>query len=165
MTNPGEAHEKWVPELTSFGARLALVRHRMGWNIKEAAAACGLPAQSWRGWELDGREPHRLVTIAMTISTIAGVDLDWLVYGPDRALRPVVSSQNLGGGEGTQLYVPEDFMAPHLFVPGERVLAVIGAHRPADGSSSARPLDHTRAVHQTRPTGAGSVRAAPAMGR
>jgi hypothetical protein len=42
MTTVLPAADKWVPELT-FGARLALVRHRMGWNIKEAAAACDLP--------------------------------------------------------------------------------------------------------------------------
>jgi len=59
MTMPEVETETWVPELT-FGARLALVRHKMGWNIKEAATSCGLPAQSWRGWEVDGREPHRI---------------------------------------------------------------------------------------------------------
>jgi transcriptional regulator with XRE-family HTH domain len=82
MTTPETETETWVPDL-NFGARLALVRHRMGWNIKEAAIACGVPAQSWRGWELDGREPHRLVTIALAIASRTGVDLNWLL-GLDR---------------------------------------------------------------------------------
>jgi len=75
----------WTPDDTTFGARLALVRQRMGWgNIAKAAKECGVPVDSWRNWEVDGREPHRLVTISMAIATRTGCDLDWLVYGPVR---------------------------------------------------------------------------------
>lgn len=74
-----------VPNASTFGARLALVRQLMRWgNIAEAARECGLPTDSWRNWEVDGREPRRLVTIAMAIATRANVDIDWLVYGPSK---------------------------------------------------------------------------------
>lgn len=136
MTTPQVERETWVPEIT-FGARLALVRHRMGWNIKEAAQACGLPAQSWRGWELDGREPHRLVTIAMTIAQRTGVDYLWLCHGPGRGQQGV-----------TQFYVPSR----------QRVLTTVGAGRPADGSSSVHSGQYTRAVRQTRPVVGRSIR-------
>lgn len=75
----------WTPDDATFGARLALVRQRMGWgNIAKAAKECGVPTDSWRNWEVDGREPHRRVTIAMTIATRTGCDYLWLVHGPDR---------------------------------------------------------------------------------
>lgn len=88
MTTPGETHqtpERWTPSLDTFGARLAAIRQKLGWNVKEAAIACGLPPENWRRWEQENIEPRRLVTIAMAIATRTGVDLDWLVYGPDRA--------------------------------------------------------------------------------
>ncbi|MFY1658540.1 helix-turn-helix domain-containing protein [Micromonospora sp. WMMD1274] len=73
----------WTVDDSTFSARLALVRLRMGWNIKEAARACGLPAATWRSWELDGREPHRIRTVAKQISTETGCDYLWLLLGPD----------------------------------------------------------------------------------
>jgi len=76
--------EPWVPSLDSFGSRLALVRHRMNWNVKEAARECGLPAASWRTWEMDGGLPRNIITIAMTIATRTGCDYLWLVHGPNR---------------------------------------------------------------------------------
>ena len=36
----------WVPDMSRFSVRLMLIRHELGWNAKEAALACGLPAQS-----------------------------------------------------------------------------------------------------------------------
>lgn len=73
----------WRPDDTSFGARLALVRQRMGWgNVKEAALACGQPVESWRSWERDGRQPRDYMRICMAISERTGVDLAWLVGMP-----------------------------------------------------------------------------------
>lgn len=80
--------EPWTADDSSFGARLALVRQRMGWgNVKTAAEACGLPVESWRNWERDGVEPRRLTTIAMAIATKTGCDYLWLVHGPNRGAR------------------------------------------------------------------------------
>jgi hypothetical protein len=106
MTTP----ETWVPELT-FGARLALVRQRMGWNVKEAARICGVPAQSWRGWEVHGRVPHNLVTISMQIATATGCDYLWLVHGPNRGM--VVLTPNRRYGIGQRL-IPRQPAAPGL---------------------------------------------------
>ena len=73
----------WRPDDTSFGARLALVRQRMGWGkVKEAALACGQPVESWRSWERDGRQPRDYIRICQDISERTGVDLAWLAGIP-----------------------------------------------------------------------------------
>lgn len=80
-TDVAKATIRWVPTLSTFAARLASVRHEMGWNAKEAALACGLPAASWREWELNGREPRGLQKIVEQISDRTGVDEYWLLTG------------------------------------------------------------------------------------
>ncbi len=76
------AQPGWIPQAGSFAARLALLRHQMGWsNVKEAALACGLPIESWRSWEKDGRQPRNLLRVVSTISTVSGVDYYWLLDG------------------------------------------------------------------------------------
>jgi transcriptional regulator with XRE-family HTH domain len=70
----------WVPELT-FGARLALIRQRYGWNVKEAAIACRLPVQSWRGWERDHMQPRRYIEVCRIIAEATGADYDWVLDG------------------------------------------------------------------------------------
>lgn len=73
----------WVPDDGQFGARLALVRQRMGWgNVKEAALACGLPVESWRGWERDGRLPRDLIGAGRAVAARTGCDLGWLIGVP-----------------------------------------------------------------------------------
>ena len=70
----------WVASDDTFGARLALVRQRMGWgNVKEAAIACGLPVESWRNWERDGRLPRDLFSVCRAVSERTGADLGWLM--------------------------------------------------------------------------------------
>lgn len=76
-----DAADRWVPDTSTFGARLALIRQRMGWNLKEAALACGLPQGSWREWELRGRDPRGLQAIADRIASHTGVDEYWLITG------------------------------------------------------------------------------------
>lgn len=84
-TNAGQA---WIPDDSTFGARLALIRQRMGWgNVKLAAEACGLPPESWRTWERDGVEPRGLNRIAKKISERTGCDYGWLLDGPALAGR------------------------------------------------------------------------------
>ena len=73
----------WTADDSTFGARLALIRQHMAWgNVKEAATACGIPAESWRTWERDGVTPRRLVEIAGIIADRTGCDFGWLVAGP-----------------------------------------------------------------------------------
>ena len=58
-----------------------MIRHEMGWNIKEAALACGFPAGTWREWELRGRDPRGLADIAEKIAARTGADEYWLMTG------------------------------------------------------------------------------------
>jgi hypothetical protein len=54
----------------------------MSWgNVKEAADACGLPVESWRRWERDGRAPRNVVEVSALIAERTGVDLGWLIAG------------------------------------------------------------------------------------
>lgn len=82
-TAPEQAAAKgWMPDDSTFGARLALIRQRMGWgNVREAAAACGVPSESWRTWERDGVVPRRLVEMSTLIARATGCDLGWLIAG------------------------------------------------------------------------------------
>lgn len=82
-TTDAEQQTGWVPDAgDAFGARLALVRQRMGWgNVKEAAVACGLPVESWRNWERDNREPRNYLEVCRTISNATGVSFMWLLTG------------------------------------------------------------------------------------
>ncbi len=80
----GEMHdtgtqEEWIPTDT-FGARLALVRNKLGMNQAEAAFLCGIPKQSWRRWEL-GQRPHDERAVARKIADGTGVDYRWLREG------------------------------------------------------------------------------------
>lgn len=125
----GRQVQPWTPDASTFGARLALVRQHMGWgNVKEAADACGLPAENWRRWERDGIEPRRLTTIAMTIATKTGCDYIWLCHGPGWAGSPRPTTG---------------------FATTARVLATVGEDSPGRRSRTSGPA--TRPVRQTRP--------------
>lgn len=81
---PASAGVGWIPDESTFAARLMAVRRHKGWgNVSEAARACGLPPENWRLWE-QGRIPSRLVTIGMVIAGNSGCDFLWLVHGPGR---------------------------------------------------------------------------------
>jgi len=125
-----EAPAPWIPRDTDFASRLALVRHHMGWNVKQAAQECGVPPATWRLWEVDGALPRNLVTICMAIAARTGCDLDWLVYGPSRG------GMTLTGRYGRQ----------------GRVVATMrmSAPDPAERQTSTSPAT-TRPVTQTRP--------------
>ena len=136
MTGDAVSHqEPWIADDATFGARLALVRQRMGWgNVKTAATECGLPTESWRHWERDGLEPRRLVTIAMAIATKTGCDYRWLVHGPDR-----------GDVRLTGRY------------DAVKVIAIVGEAR-SPHQRHVRRESPTRPVRQTRPIERGSSR-------
>ncbi len=94
--NEGREPRGWIANDSTFGARLALIRQRMQWgNVKEAAVACGLPAESWRTWERDGVTPRRVVEIAAIISERTGCDYGWLLAGSRLQNRP-------SGGSSTE---------------------------------------------------------------
>ena len=78
---PTKTGTSWIPSTRTFGARLALVRWQMGWNVKEAAEACGLKESNWRGWELDGRMPQKLNDVAGAIAMATGANKYWLMDG------------------------------------------------------------------------------------
>lgn len=88
MSTQPTHEESWIPSTDTFGARLALVRWRMGWNQKEAALACGLSQASWRGWELNGRGPRDLADVAARISDRTGVDDYWILTGKTHGVHP-----------------------------------------------------------------------------
>lgn len=99
----------WVPDLSTFASRLAAIRHQMGWNIKEAALACGIKPQSWRGWELGGHRPREYPELCQLIADRTGVDYVWLMTGQDR--RPMSVQLTRGGkesgGGGNAILTPE----------------------------------------------------------
>lgn len=89
MTIPMDTTQKWVPTTKTFGARLALVRQKMNWNLAEAADACGIPEANWREWELNGRTPRNISDIAIKISDHAHrVDDYWLSTGRTNGIYP-----------------------------------------------------------------------------
>lgn len=73
----------WTMDDSTFGARLALVRLKMDWNVKQAARECGQAAATWRSWEMDGVEPRRLREVCRAIATRTGCSYLWLLDGPD----------------------------------------------------------------------------------
>ncbi|GIE75752.1 hypothetical protein Aph02nite_17020 [Actinoplanes philippinensis] len=79
--NEGTTGGGWTVDDTTFGARLALVRQRMQWNIKEAAKECGLPPASWGTWE-NGAMPRKYTEVCEKIARRTGADFVWLIAGP-----------------------------------------------------------------------------------
>lgn len=69
----------WVPTDT-FGARLALVRQHMRWNVRQAAEECGLSHANWRKWE-HGVNPQKIHDAARRISDRTGCSYTWLLAG------------------------------------------------------------------------------------
>jgi transcriptional regulator with XRE-family HTH domain len=89
-----------IPRTDKFGARLALLRWHMGWNQKEAAAACGLSQASWRGWETEGRDPRDLVGTVSKICERTGVDEYWMLTGKTSVQQIVRDSFESSGPNG-----------------------------------------------------------------
>lgn len=133
MTTPETATrtptgQPWIPGDDTFGARLALVRQRMGWgNVAEAAQACDIPVPSWRNWERDGRTPRGIVEIASKIAERSGCDYLWLLTG--RRVNAVVTSSGSGG----QTTVPtlDQPKRPMLTGQMKRAVPPASSRRPA----------------------------------
>lgn len=78
---PRNLEQGWTVDDSTFGARLALVRQRMSWNIKQAARECGIPAASWGSWE-NGALPRDYTMKCRLIAERTGCDYGWLLDGP-----------------------------------------------------------------------------------
>lgn len=78
----------WVPDTSTFGARLALLRWKMGWNIREAERKCGISQNNWSGWE-QGKAPRKIVEVVSRIHWATGVNRDWLLFGVGNPNGPV----------------------------------------------------------------------------
>lgn len=79
MSNVVE-QQSWIPDTATFAARLALVRWRMGWNVREAERECHISQNSWLGYE-GGRQPRNFVEIVNRIVLRTGVNKVWLMTG------------------------------------------------------------------------------------
>jgi hypothetical protein len=83
----------WIPDTTTFAARLALIRREMRWNLKEASAECGLPSMnSWGNWEA-GSMPRNYMDAVDLIVKRTRVNRMWLMMGegsPSDYKSPVV---------------------------------------------------------------------------
>lgn len=125
MTQAQQSTAKgWMPDDSTFGARLALVRQRMGWgNVREAAVECGVPPESWRTWERDGVVPRRIVEIAGLIAERTGCDYGWLLAGPR------LRGENIGftGRYPAMTVRTTDGSRPRDSRPKGRALAAAGA--------------------------------------
>lgn len=109
-----QIHGKFVPRTNTFGARLALIRWQMGWNMKEAALACGFSQQSWRGWELQGHDPRGFAEVAERIAQATGVDEYWILTGKEPA-----DPTDPDGGERTPKLKPVSERKPLDYKVGD----------------------------------------------
>lgn len=101
MALPALTDTPWVPDDSTFGARLALVRWRLGWNVKEAADACGLNDQSWRNWE-SGKLPRDLLAVSAKIAGTTGCSEMWLVSGNQNWKQMTTSDLRVLDGGGME---------------------------------------------------------------
>ncbi len=70
----------WVPSTDTFGARLALVRQKMGWNQKQASEECDLSINAWARYEDEGGVADLIGTVRKIVSR-TGVNEMWLLTG------------------------------------------------------------------------------------
>lgn len=82
-----ELAPNWIPDVSTFGARLALVRWRMGWNLREAERECNITQNLWGGWEA-GKEPRGFIETVNRITLRTGVNRVWLMTGEGSPERP-----------------------------------------------------------------------------
>lgn len=102
MTN-ASTQPNWIPATDTFGARLALVRWHMGWNIAEAERECALTQNTWAGYE-SGREPRRYVEIVNRIVLRTSVNKIWLMTGEGSPENPETPTKDYGY-EGSVIHV------------------------------------------------------------
>lgn len=108
MSQSLEDATAWIPQVESFGDRLALLRHPLGLSRKAAAEKCGLDDASWAMWERKGVSPRNLDDVVRSISDELHVHRDWLMWGDDAVLDPDVRRLLLNSGwvEDRRLPIP-----------------------------------------------------------
>uniref|UniRef100_UPI003017B488 helix-turn-helix domain-containing protein n=1 Tax=Gordonia sp. MMO-8 TaxID=3127886 RepID=UPI003017B488 len=84
---------EWMPTAASFGTRLAMIRQGMGWNVSEAAVACGVTPTTWRKWEFGGSKPRDFMHVTRGIAEATGVSVEWLVFGNDFRINEPLPSE------------------------------------------------------------------------
>lgn len=125
---PANTGQGWTVDDSTFGARLALIRQRMQWNLKEAARECGIPAATWGLWE-NGAMPRRYTEMCRLIANRTGCDYLWLLDGPRLSAGAGTPNSRL-----TQLIHPVSPVAGH----GPIGQKLPGTTRP--GSPKRRPM-------------------------
>lgn len=80
--SPDEAEQAHpgIP-LDSFRVRIAAIRAERGWNVSQAAMACGLSVENWRKWEKNGRRPQAYEETCRRIADGSGYDRAWIASG------------------------------------------------------------------------------------
>lgn len=99
----------WIPDTNTFGARLALVRWRMGWNLKEAERECDITQNLWSNWET-GSMPRNYLEAVAKIVWRTKVDRLWLMTG-EGSPEALEDDTTDYGGVVTYLPTPND--PPH----------------------------------------------------
>lgn len=151
----------WVADDETFGARLAMIRQKMGWgNVAKAARECGVATDSWRNWETENVEPHRLQTIALAIATRAGCNYIWLCHGPKWEADVRTSAWRQQGdkvGETGRVGRGRAFAQSRIV----KTIGQVAVQPPVGPVATDVPpvpaLSPTRAVRQTRPLMGGSI--------
>ena len=64
----------------TFALRVAMVRHEMDWNFREAAAAVGVSHQSWQNWE-SGKPCSTMEQTCERLAAATGFRYEWLMVG------------------------------------------------------------------------------------
>lgn len=146
MSTHHAEQEAWIPGTASLGARLALIRQSQGWNIKEAALACGIPPASWTGWELHGMEPRKFAEAAGKISARTGVDDYWIMTGKEPGaggVRPrKISGGPLEGAAAKKSFLGESNSGPFHYKRNESVVIPFPSrHGLAEESADGGTLD------------------------
>jgi hypothetical protein len=89
---------RWIPDTSTFAARLVLVRWKMGWNRAEASKECNLASpNAWATWE-EGSMPRQFVENVNRIVLRTKVDRMWLMTGEGSPEAPKTD--------------PSDYLAP-----------------------------------------------------
>lgn len=171
---PANVASGWTVDDSEFGARLALVRQQMKWNIKEAARECGIPAASWGTWE-NGAMPRRYTEMCRLIARRTGCDYAWLLDGPRLKgashsvtldLDAIAKALDLDPAE-LRSRVGEQVSRDFDQAPAERVVAIGQAlvDVPVRGSEMPEPRRIPHPFSQPKPKHNRPVSAVPARKR